>query len=44
MRVRVTDVIELLANGLTVEQIITEELPDLELKISLYACFTQPSN
>lgn len=30
MRIRVTDVIELLANGLTPEQIIEEELPDLE--------------
>ncbi|MDQ6480485.1 DUF433 domain-containing protein [Dyadobacter sp. LHD-138] len=29
MRIRVTDVIELLANGLTPEQIISEELPDL---------------
>ena len=30
MRIRVTDVIELLANGLTPEQIIIDELPDLE--------------
>jgi uncharacterized protein (DUF433 family) len=30
MRIRVTDVIELLANGLTPEQIVIEELPDLE--------------
>jgi len=30
MRIRVTDVIELLANGLTPDQIVTEELPDLE--------------
>ncbi|HWV30897.1 MAG TPA: DUF433 domain-containing protein [Dyadobacter sp.] len=30
MRIRVTDVIELLAAGLTPEQIITDELPDLE--------------
>lgn len=30
MRIRVTDVIELLAAGLTPEQIVTEELPDLE--------------
>ncbi len=29
MRIRVTDVIELLANGPTPEQIIAEELPDL---------------
>ncbi len=31
MRIRVSDVLELLANGITPEQIITEELPDLEL-------------
>ena len=30
MRIRVTDVIELLANGLTPEQIVIDELPDLE--------------
>ena len=30
MRIRVTDVLELLAAGLTHEQIVTEELPDLE--------------
>lgn len=30
MRIRVTDVIELLANGLSTEQIVTDELPDLE--------------
>lgn len=30
MRIRVTDVIELLANGLTPEQIVEQELPDLE--------------
>lgn len=30
MRIRVTDVIELLANGLSPEQIIADELPDLE--------------
>ncbi len=30
MRIRVTDVIELLAAGLTIEQIISDELPDLE--------------
>lgn len=29
MRIRVTDVIELLATGLTIEEIVTEELPDL---------------
>ncbi|WP_033403264.1 DUF433 domain-containing protein [Dyadobacter beijingensis] len=32
MRIRVTDVIELLAAGLTPDQIVTEELPDLELE------------
>jgi len=31
MRIRVSDVLDLLANGLTPEQII-EELPDLELE------------
>jgi uncharacterized protein (DUF433 family) len=30
MRIRVTDVLDLLANGLTPEQVL-EELPDLEL-------------
>jgi uncharacterized protein (DUF433 family) len=30
MRVRVVDVLELLANGLTPEQIISDELPYLE--------------
>ena len=30
MRIRVTDVIELLASGLTAEQIVNDELPDLE--------------
>lgn len=31
MRIRVTDVLDLLANGLTSEQIL-EELPDLEME------------
>jgi uncharacterized protein (DUF433 family) len=31
MRIRVTDVLDLLANGLTLEQVI-EDLPDLELE------------
>lgn len=31
MRIRVADVLELLANEITPEQIITNELPDLEL-------------
>lgn len=30
MRIRVTDVLELLATGLSIEEIITHELPDLE--------------
>lgn len=30
MRIRVTDVLELLASGISIEEIITEELPDLE--------------
>lgn len=30
MRIRVTDVIELLAAGLTIDEIVTDELPDLE--------------
>jgi uncharacterized protein (DUF433 family) len=31
MRIRVTDVLDLLANGLTPQQVL-EELPDLELE------------
>ena len=38
MRIRVTDVIELLATGLTPEQLVTEELPDLESE-DITACF-----
>jgi uncharacterized protein (DUF433 family) len=30
MRIRVTDVLELLAAGLTMKEILTHELPDLE--------------
>ncbi len=37
MRIRVTDVIELLATGITIEEIITEELPDLEFE-DVVAC------
>jgi uncharacterized protein (DUF433 family) len=37
MRIRVTDVLELLATGLTIEQIIAEELPDLEYE-DVIAC------
>jgi len=36
MRIRVIDVLDLLANGLTPEQVL-EELPDLELK-DIAAC------
>jgi len=36
MRIRVTDVLDLLANGLTPEQVL-EELPDLELE-DIRAC------
>jgi uncharacterized protein (DUF433 family) len=36
MRIRVTDVLDLLANGLTPEQVLTE-LPDLELE-DIQAC------
>jgi uncharacterized protein (DUF433 family) len=37
MRIRVTDVLELFAAGLTAEQIL-DEMPDLELE-DLQACF-----
>lgn len=30
MRIRVTDVLDLLSNGITVKEILEEELPDLE--------------
>lgn len=30
MRIRVSDILDLLANGISNEQILTEELPDLE--------------
>ena len=41
MRIRVSDVLDLLANGLTPEQVI-EELPDLELK-DVQACLRYAS-
>jgi uncharacterized protein (DUF433 family) len=41
MRIRVTDVLDLLANGLTPEDIV-EELPDLELA-DIRACITYVS-
>lgn len=37
MRIRVSDVLDLLANGISPEQIVTEELPDLEI-YDVYAC------
>ena len=37
MRIRVTDVLELLATSLTIEEIITDELPDLEYE-DVIAC------
>jgi uncharacterized protein (DUF433 family) len=36
MRIRVTDVLDLLANGLTPQHIL-DELPDLEIE-DIYAC------
>jgi uncharacterized protein (DUF433 family) len=41
MRIRVTDVLDLLANGLTKEQVI-EELPDLEPE-DINACIAYAS-
>lgn len=37
MRIRVTDVFEILVTGLTIEQIITDELRDLEYE-DVIAC------
>jgi uncharacterized protein (DUF433 family) len=42
MRIRVTDVLDLLANGFTPEAIVTEELPDLTLD-DVRACLTYAS-
>jgi len=39
MRIRVTDVLDLLANGLSPEAIVNEELPDLTLD-DIRACMT----
>lgn len=39
MRIRVTDVLELLATGLSIEEIINDELPDLEYD-DVIACLT----
>ncbi|MDQ3843903.1 MAG: DUF433 domain-containing protein [Bacteroidota bacterium] len=41
MRIRVTDVLDLLANGLTFEEVL-EELPDLE-KEDIQACLAYAS-
>jgi uncharacterized protein (DUF433 family) len=41
MRIRVVDVLDLLANGLTAEQVV-EELPDLELE-DVQACLQYAS-
>jgi uncharacterized protein (DUF433 family) len=37
MRIRVSDVLELLATGISINDIITEELPDLEYE-DVVAC------
>ncbi len=42
MRIRVTDVLDLLANGLSPELIIKEELPDLTLE-DVRACLAYAS-
>ncbi|HLP95532.1 MAG TPA: DUF433 domain-containing protein [Saprospiraceae bacterium] len=42
MRIRVTDVLDLLANGLTPEEIVAEELPDLTLE-DVRACLRYAS-
>ena len=41
MRIRVTDVLDLLANGLTPQQVL-EELPDLEMD-DIFACLRYAS-
>jgi uncharacterized protein (DUF433 family) len=41
MRIRVSDVLDLLANGLTAEQVI-DELPDLEIE-DVHACLRYAS-
>ena len=42
MRIRVTDVLDLLANGLSPEEIVSEELPDLSLD-DVRACLAYAS-
>ncbi len=41
MRIRIVDVLDLLSNGLSVEQVL-EELPDLDLK-DIQACLAYAS-
>lgn len=43
MRIRVTDVLDLLSNGLTIQEILREELPDLEEK-DITACLKYASS
>jgi uncharacterized protein (DUF433 family) len=42
MRIRVTDVLDLLANGLSAEDIVQEQLPDLSLD-DVRACLKSSS-
>ena len=42
MRIRVTDVLDLLSNGISVQQILEEELPDLE-EADIMACLKYAS-
>ncbi|MBP6810961.1 MAG: DUF433 domain-containing protein [Saprospiraceae bacterium] len=42
MRIRVTDVLDLLANGLSPDEIVSEELPDLSLD-DVRACLAYAS-
>lgn len=42
MRIRVTDVLDLLSNGLSVKQILEDELPDLE-EADILACLKYAS-
>lgn len=42
MRIKVTDVLDLLSNGLTIKEILEEELPDIEEK-DIMACLKYAS-
>lgn len=42
MRIRVTDVLDLLSNGISIEKILEEELPDLEAA-DIMACLKYAS-